>query len=230
MRQPVRPGRDGNGLLYPTLCLVAGKRQICCKPTFNVYCVRPQHIWRRSTVFEFLFRGRIIPVVLVADIMCLLCATTREASRVKVYCMLQLSYWPLAGMCGCGEVISFLRKAGGGNHYFYWMLCHGPGLVSIGSTSVETRNVYCRRQRSKFCIERYSGCVVSTICDTLCFVIKTQTKLSGHTEVPVFCVDYSRPAGKEGGGVTCIPERKSYNSKETATCTESDRFPDFCLT
>lgn len=105
MRQPVRPGRDGNGLLYPTLCLVAGKRQICCKPTFNVYCVRPQHIWRRSTVFEFLFRGRIIPVVLVADIMCLLCATTREASRVKVYCMLQLSYWPLAGMCGCGEVI-----------------------------------------------------------------------------------------------------------------------------
>ncbi len=105
MRQTVRPGRDGNGLLYPTLCLVAGKRQICCKPTFNVYCVRPQHIWRRSTVFEFLFRGRIIPVVLVADIMCLLCATTREASRVKVYCMLQLSYWPLAGMCGCGEVI-----------------------------------------------------------------------------------------------------------------------------
>lgn len=72
-------------------------------------------------------------------------------------------------------------------------------LVSIGSTIVDTRNVYCRRQRSKFCIERYSGCVVSTICDTLCFVIKTQTILSGHTEAPVFCVDYSRPAGKEGG-------------------------------
>ena len=55
---------------------------------------------------------------------------------------------------------------------------------------------------------------MSTICDTLCSVIKTQTTLSGHTEVPVFCVDYSRPAGKEGGGVTCIPERKSDNSKE----------------
>ncbi len=72
--------------------------------------------------------------------------------------------------------------------------------VSIGCTSVDTRNVYCRRQRSKFCIERYSGCLVSTVCDALCFVIKTQTILSGHTEVPVFCVDYSRPAGKEGEG------------------------------
>ncbi|AIT05025.1 hypothetical protein TRKP33_p0108 (plasmid) [Klebsiella pneumoniae] len=96
--------------------------------------------------------------------------------------------------------------------------------VSIGCTSVDTGNVYCRRQRSTFCIERYSGCVVSTVCDALCFVIKTQTILSGHTEVPVFCVDYSRPAGKEGGGVTSIPERKSDNSKETATYTKSDRF------
>ena len=140
-------------------------------------------------------------------------------------------HWLVCAAVGRLSVnVSFSRKAGGGDHYVYWMLCHGPGLVSIGSTSVDTRNVYCRRQRSKFCIERYSGCVVSTICDTLCFVIKTQTILSGHTEVPVFCVDYSRPAGKEGGGATCIPERKSDNSKETATCTESDRFPDFCLT
>lgn len=166
--------------------------------------MRPQHIWRRSTVFEFLFRGRIIAVVLVADIMCLLCATTREASRVKVYCMLQLSYWPLAGMCGCGEVIRkcklFLGKLVEEITMSIGCYAMARELVSIGSTSVDTRNVYCRRQRSEFCIERYSGCVVSTICDTLCFVIKTQTTLSGHTEVPVFCVDYSRPEGKEGEG------------------------------
>ena len=44
--------------------------------------------------------------------------------------MLQLSYWPLAGMCGCGEVIrkcKLLRKAGGGNSLFLLDAMPWPG-------------------------------------------------------------------------------------------------------
>lgn len=126
-----------------------------------------------------------------------------RVGTTDVYCMLQLSYWPLAGMCGCGEVIRKCKLFKEG----WWRrsLClldamPWPGTGQYWKHQRRYRNVYCRRQQSKFCIERYSGCVVSTICDTLCFVIKTQTILSGHTKVPVFCVDYSRPAGKEGEG------------------------------
>ncbi|HBY8320075.1 TPA: hypothetical protein MI854_28310 [Klebsiella pneumoniae] len=35
---------------------------------------------------------------------------------------------------------------------------------------------------------------MSTVCDALCFVIKTQTILSGHTEVPGHCCKVSDEA------------------------------------
>lgn len=90
-----------------------------------------------------------------------------------------------------------------------------PGMSTVGDNALNFASS----------VIQAALCLLYTIPSAPCLKLKQH-----YQDIPSFLSFVSTTVDlreKRGGGVTCIPERKSDNSKETATCTKSDRFPDF---